>query len=298
MAQAKAGKAKATGKKTAASGTKIVKKEEPPKSQLAVSRYEEEDVGAGFEDMTSDDMVIPFLIILQKGSPQVDEDAPEYIDGAKAGMLMNSATGEMFVGDEGVLFLPIHREHKFMEWIPRDSGGGLVGRHDPTDPMIIEAKRGGAFGKLESPDGNDLVETFYVYGLLVDEDAGMHNPALLAFSSTQIKHYKKWMTQLRSIQLRSERGERITPPMFAHLFRLRSRSQSNNKGSWHGWDIRFSEHEENGETAAERSRLEPEDELYIAAKEIRSLVVSDRVQVAYETAGRAEVAQNGDDDTY
>src|SRR5690606_39209842 len=115
-------------------------------------------------------------------SPQVDEDGPAYVQGAKKGMIINSVTEELYPGDPGVLFLPVHREHRFVEWVPRDQGGGFVASHEPTDPMIIEARKGGGFGKLESPEGNDIVETFYVFGLVVDED-GLGIPAVVSFSS-------------------------------------------------------------------------------------------------------------------
>lgn len=258
---------------------------------LARFNYDSEDEGAGFEGVTSDDMLIPFLNMLQKTSPQVDEDSPGHIPGAKAGMILNTATQELYDGDMGIRFVPLHRDHKFVEWAPRDSGGGFKGIHSPEDPMIMDARRGKAFGKLESPDGNDLAETFYVYGLVVDNDGG-YMPAMIAFASTQIKNYKRWMTTMQSIQLRGEEGRRMKPPMYAHVFLLRSRQQENAKGKWHGWQIGYDESQNpEGESPAERARLAQSDELFQAAKSIRSLILEGAVQVRYDAA--APTADDG-----
>ncbi len=258
---------------------------------LTVSDYGE-DTGAGFEGIGQEDLLIPFLNVLQKGHAQVDEEKPGYIEGARAGMVINSVTESLY--PEGINFIPVHRDHKYVEWVPRDDGGGFVGIHEPEDPMVLDAKKGGAFGKLETPEGNDLVETFYVFGLALDDD-GAYTPAVIPFASTQIRAYKRWMTQMRSIQLRDpETGRRVTPPMFAHMFTLRTRAQENKKGSWHGWAIGFSQpaRPEEGIGAAQASRLAPGDELYIAAREARDLVMSAAARVAYETSSEP-VSQSG-----
>jgi hypothetical protein len=244
-----------------------------------------EDAEAGFEDVGQEDLIIPFLNILQTNSPQVDEDSTKYIDGAKKGMVINSVTEELAGGSEGVLFVPIHRVHKYVEWVPRKKGGGFVGVHDPEDPMVIDARRGSAFGAMESPQGNDLKETFYMYGLLLNRDGG-YMPAVVPFASTQIRTYKRWMTTMRSVQLVGNDGRRITLPMYAHVFRLSTEPQQNAKGAWHGWNIRFAA-EANPKkklpTAADASRLAADSEIYQAAKQIRDLFVSEAFRVAYET---------------
>ena len=275
-------------------GTEVTRKGASA-AALPTSRYDVADLAAGFEGITSEDLLIPFLVILQKGSPAVDDATPGYIEGAKAGMILNNVTQDMIHSEDGVMFIPVHREHKFVEWVPRDSGGGFKGLHDPEEPLIQEARRGKQFGKIQTPEGNDLVETFYVYGVAVEED-GSANPAMIAFASSQIRPYKRWMTSMRAIQLRGEDGHRVTPPMFAHAFRLRTKAQSNQKGTWYGWDIRFAEQREEGATAAERSRLEPEDEYYIGAKELREMITSGKVKVNYDTAAPEDDAA-GDDAT-
>ena len=228
-------------------------------------------------------------------SDLVDEEHPSFITGAKAGMLMNSVTEELHAGQEGVLFIPVHKTHKFVEWVPRDQGGGFAGVYETSDPMVMEARKGHEFGRVESPDGNDLVETFYMFGLIVDVDGG-YNPAVIAFASTQIKAYKKWMTTMRSVQLEDpETGRRVTPPMYSHLFRVRTRHMENAKGSWHGMNITYAREGNPKESIspATASRLNVTDELYQAAKECRKLVIEEDAKVSYETSGKG--GEGGDD---
>ena len=90
----------------------------------------------GFENLGADDYAIPFFSILQKGSPEVDPDKKdEYIPGSKPGMIMNSVTNELIDGKVGFAIVPVHRKHEFLEWIPRDQGGGL-GRIDHHLPAV------------------------------------------------------------------------------------------------------------------------------------------------------------------
>ena len=49
------------------------------------------DAGMGLENMTSQDMAIPFFNVLQKLSPQCDT-----VEGAKAGMIFNTVTEQSY----------------------------------------------------------------------------------------------------------------------------------------------------------------------------------------------------------
>lgn len=243
--------------------------EEVKPNALSADVYDAEEVGAGFEDMTQEDLAIPFFAILQKGSPQVEEGGAAYIEGVKPGQFFNSVTKESFDGrDRGTRFIAVHHEHKFLRWKPRDEGGGLVSVHDANDEFVVKARKTGPkFGKLEVEDGDLLAETFSVFGLLIKE-SGEYEPGILTFGSTQIKHYKRWMTQARSVTTRDAEGRRVTPPLYAHVYRLRTRLEQNKHGTWFGFDIRF-----DGPNA-EACRLKRDDELYLAAKSFRDLVVS------------------------
>ena len=52
----------------------------------------EADVGSGFEEVTSSDIQIPFIRIIQALSPQLKKTDPSFIDGASQGAIFNTVT--------------------------------------------------------------------------------------------------------------------------------------------------------------------------------------------------------------
>jgi hypothetical protein len=242
----------------------------------APGAYSPDVLGAGFEDMDASDFLIPFLGILQKMSPQVDEEAGDkYVKGAKPGMIINSVTNELFDGKTGIRFIPVHRKHSFIEWIPRDQGGGFVAEFEVNDPKVVKLRREQKFGKLTTEDGNDLIETYTVYGILLRDD-GRKEYGVLSMSSSNIKPYKQWMTNARNVQVAQPDGRLATPPMFAHVYRLRTRFNENKKGTWHGWTATW-----DGDSA-EQCRLEQEHPLFVEAKNFRDMVVAGRAKAQHD----------------
>ena len=60
------------------------------KEQLPSEINFAEDANVGFEDLTQQDVAIPFFVLLQKMSPQLDS-----VEGAKAGQVFNTVTEEV-----------------------------------------------------------------------------------------------------------------------------------------------------------------------------------------------------------
>lgn len=182
---------------------KIAKKDD---AALAAENLYGNMANAGFENMGRDDLALPFINVLQTNSPQVDPD--DGIEGAKAGMFYNTVTQSLHAD---VIFIPLGIEKSFIEWQPRDQGGGgFVQQHDFDSPEVREAiqANGGSMGKI--PFGsNELVETRTIYALLLEEDAEtVIGPAVINFTSTKITPMKKMISALRMIK-----GQ---PPIFAN----------------------------------------------------------------------------------
>lgn len=177
---------------------------------------------AGFENQTRDDIVIPFITVLQDLSPQVKKGT---VEGAKVGMLFNTVTEQLVDPKKGILFVPAYTEHVYIEWIPRKRGGGFVASYKMDDPIVTKAKEESEeFGKLSvtSDEGgtNDLVETFNVYGSIIDEEGDPESMAVISFTSSKIKTYKRWNTSLRMFTLKTDGGRKVRPPLFAHQVRI------------------------------------------------------------------------------
>ena len=246
-----------------AKAQEVAVKEQTQVSTVVVDDYAQYE-GVGFENQTTNDYAIPFINMLQALSPKVAENSEVY----RAGNLVNTATGEIYDGKKGIVVIPVHTEHSYIEWIPVDAGGGFVGTHAVSSDVISQAKsKATTFGDLKTPEGNDLVETFNVYVMIVDETGDFSN-AVLSFTSSKIKKYKNWMTTAKTIQIKLSDGRRINPPLFAHKYQLVVASEKNKRNqSYFNWDvIKFA-----GANAVE-ARIAPSDPLFQAAVAFSDMV--------------------------
>lgn len=194
--------------------------------------------GAGTSDRKEDN-VIPFLLVLQKGSPQVNDKKSEYVPGAKPGMLFNSATRRLYdaqadgAGPTALQgFMAVHE----VEWIPRSQGGGFVAQH-PIDTPLLEQitevsspENPNSNRKLRMlPNGHQLVTTAYHY-LILPETL---EPVVVSLTSTGLRTHRNWNTMYRNKKIRNSRGEMVIAPSFATLVRLRTFWQENESGDWY-----------------------------------------------------------------
>lgn len=265
-----------------------------PKAATALATVDYgDDAGGGFENTTQGDFKMPWLRVLDAKSKQV-----ETVEGAKAGKLINTVTSALF---DSVLFIPAITEAWYVEWKPRAEGGGggqgFVAVHKPEsklvqDALAAQAKAGGKFqkgadGKVilpKSPAGNDLVETYYVHGVQVNEETGDCIPAIMAFSSTHIPVYQSWLTTARLETTVGKDGKRVSKPLYAHAYRIGSTKVQKNGNTWYIPSFAFV----NGTAAA--SLLDPKSTLFEAARNVRSMVAQGAVQVDHAGAGQTEGA--------
>ena len=78
-----------------------------------------EDAGIGVDDLGSEDLAIPFLKVLQKMSPELDD-----IENARAGDLYNTVTKEIVKGSDGVRVVNCAYTLQHIAWEPRGTGSG------------------------------------------------------------------------------------------------------------------------------------------------------------------------------
>ena len=273
MAQAKTTKTEEKGTPIDESKTEIAKEEN---KELSVDSYDYgEDTSAGFENQTGEDMTIPFLAILQDLSPQVKSRE------ADVGQIFNTVTDEITDGKEGIVFVPAHTEHTYVEWVPRKKGGGFVGKHDINSDVVAVAKeRSEEFGKYKTEAENDLVETFYIYGILCDGD-DVGEMIVIPFTSMKIKPYKNWNTKINMFTFKGKNGRKQKPPLFAHRVRMTTTILKKNNDEYANPVL--SPYGEN----LKDSLLAPGCELMEAAKDYRDLIKQGLAKVDYNTQEKA-----------
>lgn len=194
---------------------KAVAKKAPTQVPALLADQFTEDQGAGNENVGQGDVALPFLRVLQSLSPQTRKKDPAYVDGAEEGMLINTLTQELH---DVVRVIPCFYDMAFVEWIPRNAGGGFVAEYD--DPAVAAA---------ESQAGNEVKDTAKHFMLMEQED-GSWIEVLFPMSSTQLKTSRKLnsLCQMRRVV----QGEKMTLPRFAQIFTLETVDAKNDKGSW------------------------------------------------------------------
>lgn len=235
------------------------------------------DAGVGFEGTTAKDLSVPFIGILQSNSPQIDGDSP--VEGAKPGMLINTVTNELLDGDKGQAFIPVHYDRAYVEWVPRNKGGGFVGLHAVESELVkLElAKQNGQRGKIVLENGNELIETEYCYVLTLDVD--MVTPtgfAVLSLTSTKLTPFRKFKTSLFMLK-----GK---PPLFVNRAILKTDKQKNEKGTF--YNAKFVPAKVDWKSSLIPNNAEHK-ELIEEAKSFRSMVLSGMAKAAFETQNAA-----------
>ena len=190
-----------------------------------------EDAGSGFEEVTSSDLQIPFLRIIQALSPQLKKSDAAYIEGSGQGDIFNTVTDKVWDGGEGVVVIPAFFEMKFLEFVPRSQGGGFAGELAADSEDVKNALRDKDTGMELLLNGNELVRAAQHYIKIVHEDGSLEN-AIVDMKKTQLKRSRLWLSMMMMQKHNSK-----TLPSFANTYRLKTVEDGNDKGSWGSWSI-------------------------------------------------------------
>jgi hypothetical protein len=232
--------------------------------------------GASFD---SSEMQIPFVRVAQSLSPQLNKKKGEYIDGLETGDAYNTLTSERWAGETGLVVVPCYQTTKYLEFVPRTSGGGFRGEIGPNDPILQRTSRDGS--KEILPNGNELVKSDQHFCLIVGED-GMTQPVVIDMKSTQLKVSRRWKTQIAMQKIKHPgTGAIITPPVFATMWRLNTVEETNDKGDFYNWAV------EKVGTVESRDLLQE-------AKAFRDSIMRGEVKAQAENHGDGGGARDGD----
>lgn len=238
-----------------------------------------------YNDFTNEDLITPRLRVLQSLSKQLKKNKPEFIEGAQAGMIYNTATRECIDGAEGVIVVPCLFNKEWIEWIPQNLGGGLKHRWGEDESFMktgeyVEEK--GRWVKKDK-DGKTESEIAHVanYYVVVVRESSV-TPAILTLSGTEYKKSRQWATLISAPDYLKSDGSYITPPPFYKSYHITTIPESNDAGDWFGF--RINQH-----------KIVPElkngQAVWDTAKQFRELVLSGNIKVQ---ADSEDVATNDD----
>ena len=196
---------------------------------LAVNTFEA-DANQGAQNISQEDLALPFLKILCQLSPEVNKRDGKYVEGAEPGKIINTVTNQLF---DHVDVVPCHYKRQYIEWQDRgQSTGAPVAIHEPDRDIISQTTRDKSY-KDRLPNGNYLDNTANHFVLQLGDTP---QSALISMKSTQLKVSRKWNSMMMGLKMQGKNGL-FTPPTYSHIYKLKTVQMSNDKGTWFGWDV-------------------------------------------------------------
>ena len=190
----------------------------------------------GFDNVDSKSLALPFLKVLGQLSPQVTQGDSNFIPDAKAGMIYNTVTDELYDGHKGITVIPCYYKLEYIEWKDRDKGAVAPVNVYPSDSDIMTKTTRGDDGKDRLQNRNYIEETASHYVMVVEPDKT--STALITMKSTQRKKSKKWNSMMMSLRQQRKNGKGFFKPApFTQKYLLATVLEKNNMGSWFGWEI-------------------------------------------------------------
>ena len=200
------------------------------KNELSTNLFEA-DAGQGL-NMTQEDLALPFLKVLGQLSPECNKRDAKHVEGAEPGMIINTVTSEIYDGVKGIDVVPVHYKRQHIEWQDRgESQGAPVKIYDAGDDLPSTTRD--KFNKDRLSNGNYLENTASHFVVILGSSP---TTALISMKATQLKVSRKWNSMMMGLKMQGKNGM-FTPPTYSHIYKLKTVQQSNDKGTWFGWDV-------------------------------------------------------------
>lgn len=180
----------------------------------------------GNENVTTNDLVIPRLEIVQALSPAVKKGDPGFIQGAAAGMLSNSVTRQLY-GEE-VYVVPVYFSVQYLVWRARKDKnnkpleGGFFGAY----PNSMEAK---ARADAEGGEANyiEVIDTPTHLCLVIDPDTHDVQEVMMSMPRTKAKISRQWNSMIKLAG-----GDR-----FSRVYRIGTALEKKTQGDFYNFAI-------------------------------------------------------------
>lgn len=222
--------------------------------------------GQGAEQATAADMQMPMLNLLQSLSPQKNKRDPKYIDGAEEGDFFNTVSKELYKGTDGMTVIHVWFKKAWIEWRPREVGGGFVRSYD----NVADANE-------QTQPGNSIEETANHYVLVLCAD-GEFKPALLSMSRSKLGVSRNWVSRMKDVRLKIG-GKVFTPPTYAKYYIITSEQKQGKNNSTY-----FTPKVEEG------GYINPRGEVFAMAEELFKQLSggTSKLEVNYNAAAEAD----------
>ena len=190
--------------------------------------------GDGLSNVSTKDVMIPRIKLLQKMSPECDNASlPE----AKAGQIFNSASQNVYDGPTGIRVVPCEYIRTYVEWAPEGTGNKApVNIHPATSNIMSKAKKSPTDNRFYLDNGNYVEETANHIVLILDDKNNVESRGILTMKSSQLKKSRQWNYMMMTASMESG-GKKITPPSYAYVYRLSTQVEETQGKKYYGWVI-------------------------------------------------------------
>lgn len=221
----------------------------------------------GSENVTTDDLVIPRLEIVQGLSPAVKRGDPGYIAGAQPGMFNNSVSRQLY-GEE-VTVIPVHFSVQFLVWRDRklaqdlkiNGDGGFFGAYNTKAEAQARADAEG--GEAAAVVVQDTPTHLC---LIINPETYEAEEIMIPMPKTKAKISRQWNSLVKM-----NGGDR-----FSRAYKLTADLQKNDKGDFYNFKVECLGF--------------PSKDLYLRAEELYKSVASGMIR----TMDVSDVDANGD----
>lgn len=193
-----------------------------------------QDSALGFQGLDVKDIAIPYIAILQALSPQVKKGLAK-IEGAEEGDIFNNVTSKVVKGNIGISVVPCAYQKRYVEWNSRESGGGFVKAHVNESILMNTTKNDK--GQDVLPGSKHIVVTTAHHFVLVINEDGSYERAVISMYSTQLKKSRKWNAIMVGLQGRQPNGSVYQLPPFSRIYQLTTVQEVKDANTWYGWSI-------------------------------------------------------------
>lgn len=191
------------------------------------------DAGAGGEEMRSEDIQIPTLVIVQKMSPQMEESSPAYNPNARPGMICDTLTGRLWDGDEGLAVVPVHFKPVVNHLQVDGDASTFLASYDVTDPLAQRRTERDDKGRdMVVDDPGTFLQNVAQHFVLLAEAC---EPFVIRMKRTGMRPSKRWNALLQGFQPLDVDGRKVPRPRFSIRCVLKTVKEEKDGKTWFGW---------------------------------------------------------------
>ena len=191
-------------------------------------------------------------------------------------MFINSATRQIYSGEDGIVVIPVLFRHRYQAWKPNNGGIAYdMGQDSTLYDSLPESQEEKSKGKRFDQHGNEVVNSMEYIVLIIDPKTGVFEQAVIPFSGVFAKKAKRWNNLIRG-KVELHKGKAVRPAIFFYAYKITTVPETNDRGSWYSHNV---------ENFAKVPELPFGADLFKAAGMLRQSVLAGEVQTASEAPG-------------